>query len=285
MFIARPPASPLTGYELGLKKIARRAFDGSAEFLSDSENRDRIAEYLADVAKPYGNELVHELSGQSYGEMAQALIDSTVSPREPVDLLILAFSSHDLRPGRQTAAYLSHVTPGAPMAFAVCDQGSAATFSAMRIARDYMASAGLRRSLVIVLEQADLPYHSSGPMPLRHQAVALLLGESATARTRVVGVRQHPAIPPGEVAARAAHELKELSAGQGEVALVLGETIATQWTSPDAAHVRVAQAGQPSTGIWWTLADELDHAGTVIAADYDAQLNYLCLTAFETATR
>ena len=51
--------------------------------------------------------------GQSYGEMAQVLIGSVVSADEPVDLLILAFGVHDLWPARQTAAYLSDVTPGA----------------------------------------------------------------------------------------------------------------------------------------------------------------------------
>jgi hypothetical protein len=47
---------------------------------------------------------------------------------------VLAFSPHDVQPGRQTAAYLSAVNPGAPMAFAVCDQGSAAAFSGLRVA-------------------------------------------------------------------------------------------------------------------------------------------------------
>ncbi len=280
MFVARPPASPLTARVLPLARVGRGAFAGSAEFLSDPENRDRIAEYLTDVARAHGRDGLDATValGQSYGEMAQALIESTVPAEEPVDLLVLAFAIHDLRPGRKTAAYLSHVTPGAPMAFAVCDQGSAATFSALRIARDYAASPGVQRSLVIAAEQADLPYRSSGPMPARHQAVALLLGESATPLARVAQVDQHPGVAPGEVVARAAHELKELVARHPEAVLVLGESLAGQWKAPDVSRVRAAAPGQPMTGVWWAMIDELESAsepGVVIVADYDPQLRYL----------
>jgi 4-hydroxymandelate oxidase len=115
--------------------------------------------------------------GHSYGEMAQMLISSVMSPDEPVDLLVLAFSLHDVRPGQQTAAYLSNVAPGAPMAFAVCDQGSAAAFSGLRIAREYASSAGIRRALLIVVEQATLPYDCPircPPAPGRHRALQRL---------------------------------------------------------------------------------------------------------------
>jgi hypothetical protein len=36
--------------------------------------------------------------------MAEQLIGEVVSADEPVDLLVLAFSPHDVRPGRQTCA-------------------------------------------------------------------------------------------------------------------------------------------------------------------------------------
>jgi 4-hydroxymandelate oxidase len=47
--------------------------------------------------------------------------------------------------------------------------------------------------------------------------------------------------------------------------------------------------GQPSTGVWWGLIDELaGDAGQpdlLVVADYDPGLGYLCLTAFDTGTR
>jgi len=182
MFVARPPARPPGSRDLQLVRATRRGFTGPAEFLADPANRARVGEYLADLARPYAREVpAAQFSespspalGQSYGEMAEALIGPVVSAEEPVDLLVLAFSIHDLWPGRQTAAYLSHITPGAPMAFAICDQGSAAGFSGLRIARAYASSAAVRRALLIVVEQAALPYDSPVTLPSQHHGVAML---------------------------------------------------------------------------------------------------------------
>jgi hypothetical protein len=275
----------------------RRTFTGPAEFLADPGNRARVGEYLADAARPYAREVPAALFGEppspelghSYGEMAEALIGPAVSADEPVGLLVLAFSIHDLRPGRQTAAYLSHLTPGAPMAFAVCDQGSAAAFTGLRIAGEYASSAGIRRVLLIVVEQAALPYDCPVPVPAQHRGVAMLYGDCAELAARVTGVRQHPGVAPGDVAGRAAADLAELAAGHREVRLVLGDALAAAWTAPAAGQVRVMPPGQPSTGVWWGLIDELTagvgHPGLLVAGDYDPALRYLCLTAFDTGSR
>jgi 4-hydroxymandelate oxidase len=291
----------------------RRSFTGPAEFLADPPNRARVGEYLADMARPYAREVPVALFGEppspalghSYGEMAEALIGPAVPAAEPVDLLVLAFSIHDLRPGRQTAAYLSHLTPGAPMAFAICDQGSAAAFTGLRIAREYAASAGIRRALLVVVEQAALPYDCPAPVPAQHRGVAMLYGaglygaglyrDGAMPRARVADVRQHPGVPPGDVARLAAADLAELAASQHDVALVLSAALAAVWTAPAAGRVRVMPPGQPSTEVWWGLIDELTgdadpvapagHPDLLVAADYDPHLRYLCLTAFDTGSR
>lgn len=297
MFVAGPPGRPPLRRDLHLVRSMRRTFTGPAEFLADPGNRARIGEYLADMARPYARDVNVALFGeppspalgQSYGEMAEALIGSAVPADEPVDLLILAFSIHDLRPGRQTAAYLSHVTPGAPMAFAICDQGSAAAFSGLRVARDYASSAGIRRTLLIVVEQAALPYDCPVAVPLQHRGVAMLFGDCAEPAARVAGMRQHPGVPPGDAAGLAAADLTELAASHHEVGLVLSDALAAVWTAPAAARVRVMPPGQPSTGVWWGLVDELTsdagHPDLLVAADYDPGLRYLCLTAFDTGTR
>ena len=297
MFVARPPARPPLRGDFHLVRAVRRTFTGPAEFLADPANRARVALYLTDMARPYAREVPAALFGEppspalghSYGEMAEALIGSVVTAAEPVDLLVLAFSSHDLRPGRQTAAYLSHVTPGAPMAFAICDQGSAAAFSGLRIAREYASSAGIRRALLIVAEQADLPYSCPVTLPSRHQAVAMLYGDCATPQARVAGARQHPGVLPGDVAGLAAAGLAELAAGHQEVGLILSDALAALWTAPAAGQVRVVPPGQPSTGLWWGLIEELtsdaSHPELLVAADYDPDLRYLCLTAFDTWPR
>jgi 4-hydroxymandelate oxidase len=296
VFVARPPAGPSPRRDLYLVRAERRTFDGPAGFLADPANRARVGEYLTDMARPYAREVPAALFGEppspalghSYGEMAEALIGPVVPADEPVGLLVLAFSIHDLRPGRQTAAYLSHVTPGAPMAFAICDQGSAAAFSGLRIAREYASSAGIRRALLIVVEQAALPYECPAEVPSRHQGVAMLYDDRAGPAPRVAGVRQHPDVPPGGVAGLAAADLAELAAGHREVGLVLSDTLAAVWTAPAAGRVRVMPPGQPSTGVWWGLIDELSsdagHPDLLVAGDYDPGLRYLCLTAFEASS-
>ena len=296
MFVARPPARPPLRRDLHLVRAVRRTFTGPAEFLADPANRARVGEYLADMARPYAREVPPDLLGEppapalghSYGEMAEALIDPA---GEPADLLVLAFSGHDLRPGRQTAAYLSHVTPGAPMAFAICDQGSAAAFSGLRIARAYVSSAGIRRALLIVVEQADLPYGCPVPLPAQHRGVAMLFGDGPSddgtgPQARLAGLRQRPGVPPGAVAGLAAADLKELAASHHQTGLVLSAALAAEWTAPAAARVRVMPPGQPSTAVWWGLIDELTgdagHPDLVVAADYDPDLRYLCLAGFAT---
>ena len=297
MFVARPPTGPHLRRDLHLVRAVRRTFTGPAEFLADPGNRARVGQYLADMARPYAREVPAALFGEppspalghSYGEMAEALIGPVVLADEPVDLLVLAFSIHDLRPGRQTAAYLSHLTPGAPMAFAICDQGSAAAFSGLRIAGEYASSAGIRRALLIVVEQAALPYSCPVTVPSQHRGVAMLYGDSAMPQARVTGVRQHRGVPPGGVAGLAAADLTELAASHHQVGLVLSDALGAVWTAPAAGRVRVMPPGQPSTGVWWGLIDELTsdagHPDLLVAADYDPDLRYLCLTAFDTGPK
>jgi hypothetical protein len=115
--------------------------------------------------------------------------------------------------------------------------------------------------------------------------------DSPAPRPRIAYMRQHPGILPADVAGLATADLSELAAGQhasGEhkARLVLSDTLAAVWPAPEAGQVRVAPPGQPATGVWWELIDELDATGRpdlLVAADYDPDLRYLCLTAFETA--
>ncbi len=245
------------------------------------------------MGRPYGRDVPAALFGEpgspelghSYGEMAERLIAEAVSAGELVDLLVLAFSVHDLRPGRQTAAFLSGITPGAPQAFAICDQGTAASFSGLRAVREYASSGSIQRALVLVVEQAALPYDCAAGVPAQHRGVAMLLGRRASSQPRLAAVRQHPGVPPGRVAGVAAAQLRELAPGQPGVRLVLGSELGKLWPQPPAGRVRVMPGGQPSTDVWWGLADELalgaNSPGVLVIADYDPGLRYLCLAAFD----
>ncbi|NUT45752.1 MAG: 2-hydroxy-acid oxidase [Saccharothrix sp.] len=252
-----------------LIRAERRTFSGSAGFLDD-EHRAEVADYFADLARPFGVEAGSELSGQSYGEMAKALVAAVVPPDEPVDLLVLAFSIHDMWPGRATATYLSHLCPGTPMSFAICDQGSAAPFTGLRVIRDY----GVRRALLLVVEQASLPYDSSAATPLEHRGVAMLYGGGTG--SRMTELRQFPDVDPESVPDLASAAVAELSAGRG-ARVVLSDALTAVW--PAHPHHVAASSGQPTTGVWWHVADAVE--GPVLVGDYDHDLRYLCLAVVE----
>jgi hypothetical protein len=256
-----------------LIRTERMTFTGPADFLTDGARRADVGVYLTDMTRPFGTTPDPELSGHSYGEMAGALVAAVVPAAEPVDLLVLAFAIHDMWPGRATATYLSHICPGTPLSFAICDQGSAAPFTALRIIREY----DRKRALLIVVEQSALPYSSPATPPVQHRGVAMLYGDGTG--PRIAGIRQHPDVVPEAVAELASRDIADLSADLGNVRVVLSDALANAWPGhPD--HTRVPP-GQPGTGVWWHLADALTGpADLVVLGDYDPELRYLCLTSY-----
>lgn len=268
MYTSGPPG-PGSG-RLAIRRVVRRAFAGPAECTRNPDHGPRLTEYLSDLARPYRTELRHDLldrpSGHSYGEMASA-----VAPGEPVDLVVLAYAVPDVRPGRATATYLSHVLPGGPLAFAVCDQGSAAAFTGLRLIRGYARDGACRRALLIVLEQATLHYEPAAPaaVPDGNVAVAVLCEESAAAR--VADIQLHRGVTLDQAyALLAASNATTVIAGAGLAELDL----------PMVDRVRRASPGRPFTGVWWELADELS-SGQVLLAEYDEKLGYLCTSTID----
>ncbi len=281
-------------------RLAARRFAGRSELSLDPDLRV----YLGDLVRPYGVALREDLLergvGHAYGEMAEQLIRETVREDEPVDLLILAYAVHDVRPGRATALYLSRVCPGRPMAFTLCEQGIAAPYTAVRLAAEYLRAGDSMRALIVVAEQAALHYEpltepGAAPvtLPDEHSAVAVLF--EGTAPTGLSSVREHAGIAPGDVRGLLAAQLAEL-AGPGtdprRRVLVLGGGLSKDDVDADRLGLDVEQIvtalpGRPCTGVWHELA--LNHAqwseqgAYVILADYERQLRTLCLCAVETA--
>jgi 4-hydroxymandelate oxidase len=322
---------------LRLVAAERRTFTGPARYLEDPANRADLATYLADLigsgptgstgsAPDYGfgdgagagpgvdDDADVGAGGQSYGEMAEALIAAVVPDGQPVDLLVLAYSIHDVQPGRATATYLSSVCPGTPLSFAICDQGSAAAFTGLRIAMDYRgnqadpARTDGGRVLLIVAEQAGLAYPvapsaNNAARPGQHRGVALLFEREPAERepaegakagpegsARLVGLRQRPGLAAADVAEQAAAELAKLSAGHLRVRVLANPALGDLWDGRPAGEPRIGPADQPATGPWWQLLDELatpqsarqpaEQPDLLVAADYDPDLGYLCLAAF-----
>ncbi|WP_371483643.1 hypothetical protein [Kitasatospora sp. NBC_00315] len=306
----------------GIRGAVRLAFPHPAALAADPVHTGRLRRYLTDLLRPYGRELdpgalgpdaVHR-GGQVYGEMAEALIRATVPAGESVDLLVLAYSVPDITPGRATTTYLSHVCPGTPMAFAVSDQGPASAFTALRLVDAYARSGGLRRALLLVVEQDSLPYDPGVPvnMPTGSRGVALLFGEplpgERVARISRAATRTLPAdcstvssadASIGSPAAALATELGRLGLLRDDplgddllrddplrddpatVTAILGATAAVGAAHRWPEGLRLADTGQPGTGVWWELAGELAEppAGPhrLLLADYDAGARRLSL--------
>lgn len=303
MYTARPApvSNPALPVQPRLRRVRRRAYTGAGASAPGGTapggsapgeaERAFLDEYLTDLARPYGfpvhPEVLKRGGAHRYEEMVEELIGELVPATEPVDLVVLAFAVPDVRAGRSVATYRGRVCPGDPLAFALCDQGTAAAFTGLRLVRELARTGDCRRSLLLVVEQETLAYQPTVPvtLPARAAAVGLLFDRAGPARP--AADRQLAGIGPETVADRFATEFAELRAGAARVSLVLGSGLADcPVDDRGVARIRTAPAGQPSTGVWWELADELaepipDGGRRTVLADYDPMLGYLCLAAFD----
>lgn len=281
--------------------------------------------YLSDLVRPYRlglrDDVLERGSGQSYGEMAAALLRDVLPSDQPVDLLVFAFAMPDVVPGRATACYLSDVCPGKPMALALCDAGAAAAFTGLRLISQYARAGQCGRALLVVAEQSALHYDlpAAAPVPAVNTVVALLCETSenngtvgrgdraagqrgGTAResggagwgsARLAAVRQHAGVTAARLAGLLSQELSDLGGNQPDATLILGGIPAGAGqppaVSPGAAKVTFAPPGQPCTGLWWELAGGLPAwraaQRQVLLAGYDQALGYLSVAAIDARPR
>ncbi|MFJ4093872.1 hypothetical protein ACIPYS_20030 [Kitasatospora sp. NPDC089913] len=254
----------------GLTRVLTRYADGRSELSLDPDLRV----FVTDLVRPYGlplrEDLLAEGAGHAYEELAAGLLAEALGPDEPADVLIQAFDSPDVRPGAPTSLALSRSCAGTPTALALCDQGTAGAFAALRAALAYQRTGVARRAVVVLAEQTTLHHLPPEPvtLPDRHCAVVLvcetLPGEELT-------VRQDS----GATAESAAEEVRRQAKELGEEAVVL---LAAGLEVPGPDVVRTP-AGQPFTGLWSVLADRLpgwrSERRPVLLADLDPRLGVL----------
>jgi len=265
---------PGEGTGLVLRRVVHRGDDADSTLAVHPTLRP----YLTDLVATHGLALREEVlgTGQAYAELAAPVVEAVTSADEPVDLLVLAYGVPDVQPGRNVALHLASCCPGDPLAFAVCDQGPAAAFTALRLIADYAATGACRRAVLVVAEQSAVPYPLTAPAPVpdRHAAVALLFESGPSP----VGVRTHTALPPESVDAVLAADIAELTGESDGVTLVLGSGM------DSAADVLRAVPGLPYTGLWARLGD-CEPGELLVFADYDPALGYLCVAAVEPQLR
>ncbi|MCX4744499.1 hypothetical protein OG455_03015 [Kitasatospora sp. NBC_01287] len=297
MFVAGPGGqAPGGAPALRLDRALAREFGTHSATALDPDLRV----FVADLLRPYG-QLPDEAAlaagrGQSYGEMAEALVRELVPDDRPVDLLILVFGSPDVQPGRAAAVHLSRHCPGGPLAFALGDQGTAGAFSALRIAREYVRSGDCRRALVVVAEQAELhyPLTAGAPWPDRHAVVGLLCEAGDGSRGDGLGgphglgeLLDHSAVSSERLPGLLLAELAGLA--DPTAVLLLGAGLAGVPTPLGFGDVVRARTGSPYTGLWSALAEGLPgwQAANrpLVLADHDATLGYLSLARWQATAR
>ncbi|WP_181442360.1 2-hydroxy-acid oxidase [Streptomyces tateyamensis] len=274
MFLADPPAAAEPGPALGLRRVLAREFGGH----SAAAHHPDLRVFLSDLVRPYGLEPDREAlrtgRGHAYAELGEALVRELVGPKEPVDLLVLAFASPDVQPGRAAAVHLGEVCPGRPLGFALCDQGAAGVFTALRIAQAYARDGAVRRALVLVAEQAQsyYPLARPAPWPDGHRAVGLLC--EATGSDPDLAVTDQVGVGLAQVP-----ELLARAWRPGE-ALLLGPGLARAAAPAGSDPVRT-DPGRPFTGLWSALADHHPGRRPVLLAEYADGL--LCLARWQPA--
>ena len=294
MFTTRTKAGPT---RLTLTRAAYNAYDGNSHFAAEPT----LPKYLSDMGKPYGATLRAEATatGHSHAEMAEPLIEALAVGPVPIDVLILAQRMHDVSPGRATATYLASRCPGTPLALSVCDQGTASPFTALRLLAAYAETGACRRALLIVVEQATLPYNliTEAALPDRNTAAAFLLepGQGAIETRQEQHQQDHqiqdqqpPAQPPPLPGGVPASSLP-LSSPQSAMPRTAGDNPTGLWTTNDTEPQDVIvlrdQAGLPLTGLWWQLAAGLDKWAAdnkrVVLTDHDPTIGLRSTATFD----
>ncbi|MFI2610463.1 hypothetical protein [Kitasatospora sp. NPDC018619] len=284
---------------LRITRALARRFDGRSETSLDPDLRVFVSDLVRPHGLPLREDLLAEGVGHSYEELAVGPLREALAEDEPADLLILAFDTPDVRPGAPSSLALSRSVPGSPLAFAVCDQGGAAAFTALRLAAAHQRTGTCRRAVVVLAEQTALHYEPPGPVPLpeRH-AVVVLVCEEAPGEGLAVRQARGAACPAEAVRAEAE--------GLGpRAALLLGPGLGSgsglgsgpgRGTGSGPGHGtgsgadRTARPGagasapaQPFTGLWAELAEHLPRwraeGRPALLAGYDRRLGVLSTLA------
>ncbi len=233
------------------------------------------------MAAPYGlavrEDLIEQGVGHSYGEMCVPLLAELVSEERPADLLVLATAIPDVRLGRATATFLGWHCAGAPLAFAVCDQGLLAAFTALHLIDGYVRTGDCRRAVLLVAEQPTLFHELPVPTPVPDRAAAAGVVLETDGPPDALSIRRHPKVAESDVAEVLAAEVARLS---GEPTVLLGVHLAELLADRSHRRRRAGVPGEPAVhrqlarALAWTVR-LAGRRRTVVLAEYDPAQGYL----------
>jgi hypothetical protein len=257
-----------------LAALARRRFAGGEWRIDDAFSERHFTDLTSGYGLAYRPEAAGP-AGRTFTAMAAALRADVCADGEAVELGLVAHATPDLDCRLAASTYLTSALPDVQLSFSVSDSGSCAPYTALHLARLYATRHDYRRVLVLVLDQATIPYEVRLPadlVPAGDAGVALLLTTDGTGAP--VGVRQRGGVTPAEVPDAVRDIVRGLGAPRTPVRLVdgtglgIGEPVRAAVPVEDAV---TAPVGYRATATWGELAARWspDDPLATVLVDYD----------------
>ncbi|MEU0743787.1 hypothetical protein [Streptomyces sp. NPDC006134] len=251
---------------LRLQRVVHQVFPAGASRIDDDFSARHFADIAGEYGRPYRPELAPSGAGNTFAAMARTLVESLGRDAAEVDVAVVAHATPDLDCRYAATTYLSEAWPHGPLAFGVSEQGGVTPFTALRVAAGYVRRHALRQALVLVLDQATLPYDTRGAVLSGDAGVALLLSADGAPGPRP-RVRQLSGVAPGEVRSLLARELAPFGE---DVTVVAGAGIVPERDLPAGpARVRRAAEGFPCSALWAHLPADGTPEQPLVLAEYD----------------
>ncbi|MEV4318235.1 hypothetical protein [Actinocrispum sp. NPDC049592] len=277
---AAGPVRQRTGaLPLGLARIVHRRFPRGSYRVDDPFSVRHFTDLTDGYGVTYRPDVAERSGGNSFTTMATELIETMSTPDDPIEIVVVAHATPDIDCRLSAATYLSDALPTTSLVFALSDGGSCTPYTALRVVGDYAWRQGYQSAMVLLMDQATLPY-DTGRTLSGDAAIGILLQREC--QTGLV-LRQVTGVRPEDVATAVADVLSEV-AGDEPVAVIAGTGIDPGRDLPEHAEALwCAETGFPCTATWEGLARFFGTAsgGRVVLADYEAETGDLGVCVVE----
>lgn len=152
------------------------------------EPRPRFIQYYKDLYSHLGSEIEEavfkEGSQATYSELGEAILTecNQSSILSDLDLMVVAYWAYEFDPDHASCgAYLCEKFNLDCKMFDVCEQGSIAPFTAIKIINSFIKNAQINKAVLLILEQTTIPRNKNDfdLVPSEAGAVSLILGKAA----------------------------------------------------------------------------------------------------------
>ncbi|MFF4806499.1 hypothetical protein ACFY1U_50465 [Streptomyces sp. NPDC001351] len=221
--------------------------------------------YAEDLHRPFGMRIDERLlnggAGVSHVDLAERLLadQAVLSAARNADLVVVASGLPDLHPYTPVSPFLQDRLGGSGRRFAIGEQGSAAPFTAVRIASAGHCSGRVRTAAVLIVEQSTHPARGErlDAATASDSAALLVLGEGDGLRLgEVAEVR-------GADPAAVGDRLARMIDGSEQPLIVVGPHADPSLLLPAGAAVHRVERATYATGVWLALAEQHADWGAV----------------------